>query len=568
MSAGLPSRRDQKLIELLPNPVEAGSGIIHGVRLIRRAWLGLRVHADAYRQAPLAYLQAMGWRLCGLKVRSRNRIAPLAGRSPRAYALWIARQQPFAPRTGNGLQDHPGIIPVVDCRSGIGIEETLASIGHESRAIEPILIGGAPYPNCRQVDQPHQLASILPGRGAWICPMKAGDLLGASALDAYAAAIEAAPQSGIIYADDDLIGDDRIRCRPHFKPQWNPDLFTNHDYVTGAFVAFAEPANMEGLPNSDWERELLDRLLHLGKMPVHLPSLLHHRKSRPEPSVPAVPSDPLQSPPTVSAIIPTRNQVGLLSKCVEGVQQANYPNIELLIVDNGSDDPAALSYLSELEGQDIRVLRRPGPFNFSVLNNEAVRHVSGSVLCFLNNDVEMVDRAWLSLIVRQAIRPEIGAVGAMLLYPDRTIQHAGVYLGIGGGAGHGHRFLSENESGYFNRARLPQQVSAVTAACMVVEREKFLAVGGFDETLFPVAFNDVDLCLKLNGRGWQSFYEPRAKLIHHESKSRGSDSAKGNRTRFAGELAALKAKWGTDRNCDPFHHPQLSPFSEQFVIAV
>jgi GT2 family glycosyltransferase len=156
----------------------------------------------------------------------------------------------------------------------------------------------------------------------------------------------------------------------------------------------------------------------------------------------------------------------------------------------------------------------------------------------------------------------------MLLYPDRTIQHAGVYLGIGGGAGHGHRFLAENESGYFYRARLPQLVSAVTAACMVVEREKFLAVGGFDESLFPVAFNDVDLCLKLNSRGWQSFYEPRAKLIHHESKSRGSDRAKGNRARFASELAALKAKWGTDRHCDPFHHPQLSPFSEQFVIAV
>jgi GT2 family glycosyltransferase len=189
-------------------------------------------------------------------------------------------------------------------------------------------------------------------------------------------------------------------------------------------------------------------------------------------------------------------------------------------------------------------------------------------LCFLNNDIEMVDDAWLAFLVQQAQRPEIGAVGARLLYPDGTIQHAGVFTGIGGGAGHGHRFQHKDDPGYFDRARLPQQVSAVTAACLVVARDKFLAVGGFDETDFPVAFNDVDLCLKLNARGWQSFYEPRATLIHHESKSRGSDSAKGNRVRFAGELSALKSKWRTDVNPDPYHHPQLSPFSEQFLVAV
>ena len=161
-----------------------------------------------------------------------------------------------------------------------------------------------------------------------------------------------------------------------------------------------------------------------------------------------------------------------------------------------------------------------------------------------------------------------GGVGARLLYPDGTIQHAGVFTGIGGGAGHAHRFLRADETGYFNRARLPQRVSAVTGACLVVAREKFLSVGGFDEDHFPVAFNDVDLCLKLNSRGWQSFYEPRATLIHHESKSRGKDRSRMDRARFAGELAALKQVWNTDKLRDPFHHPNLSPFSEQFLIAV
>jgi len=164
--------------------------------------------------------------------------------------------------------------------------------------------------------------------------------------------------------------------------------------------------------------------------------------------------------------------------------------------------------------------------------------------------------------------PDIGAVGARLLYPDGTIQHAGVFTGIGGGAGHAHRFVGGGEEGYFERARLPQRVSAVTGACMVVARDKFLAVGGFNEEHFPVAFNDVDLCLKLNRAGWQSFYEPRSTLIHHESKSRGSDRLRINRARFAGELAALKAVWHTDQFRDPYHHPHLSPFCEQFLVGV
>jgi GT2 family glycosyltransferase len=281
-----------------------------------------------------------------------------------------------------------------------------------------------------------------------------------------------------------------------------------------------------------------------------------------------MPVEPIVDAPPVSAIIPTRNQAQLLRSCIEGLAAADYPQVEIIVVDNGSDEPEALDYLARLEARGCKVLRRPGPFNFSRLNNDAVQHTAGSMLCFLNNDVEMIDRSWLSLMVRQAMRPEIGAVGAMLLYPDHTIQHAGVYLGIGGGAGHAHRFLAENDPGYFERARLPQLVSAVTAACMVVARDKFLAVGGFEEALFPVAFNDVDLCLKLNSCGWQSFYEPRARLVHHESKSRGLDSWGPNRARFAGELAALKAKWHTDRGPDPFHHPQLSPYSEQFVVAV
>lgn len=277
---------------------------------------------------------------------------------------------------------------------------------------------------------------------------------------------------------------------------------------------------------------------------------------------------PPQQAGSVGVVVPTRNHPELLRRCVQGVREANYDGIRLTIVDNGSDDRETLAYLKGIEDEGVEVLRRPGPFNYSALNNAAVKGLKTDFVCFLNNDVEMLDRDWLKMLVSHASREDIGAVGARLLYPDGTIQHAGVFTGIGGGAGHGHRFLREDEAGYFNRARLPQRVSAVTGACLVVARERFMAVGGFDEVEFPVAFNDVDLCLKLNSRGWQSFYEPRATLIHHESKSRGNDRAKANRARFAGELAALKRKWRTDECGDPYHNPNLSPFCEQFLIAL
>jgi O-antigen biosynthesis protein len=536
--------------------------------MLLRAWLTLRVHADAFRSDPLAYLQAVGWRLRGLKVRSRNRIAPLAGGSPHAYALWIAKHEPSSLNRvrQEGLSPAP-IVPVIDCRFGGDILATLESLANAEGDTRPILIGGPPGSAHRLIDRPDQLPAILPVEGAWLCPLVAGDQLAPGAIEAYAAAA-AISGSKIVYADDDLIDDEGLRYAPHFKPDWNPDLFDHHDFVSGASIVFVAHDRLPSLHNDPWAKEVVLAALEDGSSPVHLPLMLHHRRSRPMPSVPAEALEPLQDAPAVTAIIPTRNQAALLRNCVEGLINADYPKVELLVVDNGSDDADALGYLSQLEERGHKLLRRPGPFNYSALNNEAVTHASGSMLCLLNNDVEMTDRSWLGALVRQALRPEIGAVGPMLLYPDRTIQHAGVYLGIGGGAGHAHRFQAENESGYFERARLPQIVSAVTAACMVVSRHKFLAVGGFDQEMFPVAFNDVDLCLKLNSRGWQSFYEPRARLVHHESKSRGLDSEKSNRTRFAGELTALKAKWHTDRNCDPFHNPHLSRFSEQFVVAI
>jgi GT2 family glycosyltransferase len=448
------------------------------------------------------------------------------------------------------------------------LAQTLDSIKAAGLIVEPILVGGPVSAAMYRVGRPRDLANAMASSPQWLLPINAGDTLATGALTAYAEIAPEATDSSVVYADDDLLLE-RRRVSPHFKPDWNPELFEHHDYVTGSSIVRADRDMLARLPDEGWAEALTRSAIERGSHPVHIKRLLHHRRSRPRPIPPEMLVQALESPePNVTAIIPTRNEHQLLRACIRGLKTARYPRIETIIVDNGSNDPATLSYLADLEREGAKVLRMPGPFNYSALNNAAVRHANGDLLCFLNNDVETEDARWLALLVRHAVRPDIGAVGARLLYPDGTIQHAGVFTGIGGGAGHAHRFQRADDPGYFSRALLPQRVSAVTAACMVVAREKFLAVGGFDEENFPVAFNDVDLCLKLNRRGWQSFYEPRSTLIHHESKSRGSDRARRNRERFAGELAALKRVWNTDQFVDPYHHPNLSPFCEQFLVAL
>lgn len=520
----------------------------------------------------MAYLKAVYWRLRGLRVRSRNQFATLMGHSPSAYALWIARSEPRLLGSLRAAAAQAGSIirPIVDCsgRPAAAAAATYQSIAQAGPALEPIVVGSDHSDNMAQAQRPAaDLSRFIQPEGSWICIVPAGDQLAEQALAIYSRAVLDNPDSWVIYADDDLLVDGERRA-PHFKPSWNPELFENHDFMTGAAVVRVTQELLIDLPDENWSALLIKRAA-ARSLPVHVPAVLHHRQARPQPLVPKDRKPRLQAQcPLVSVIVPTRDQASLLRACVEGVRRTAYPEIELIIVDNDSSEATALDYLDELRRAGISVRCIPGPFNYSALNNAAAKQAAGDVLCFLNNDVEIVGDDWLSLLVGHAMRDDIGAVGARLLYPDGTIQHAGVVTGVGGGAAHAHRFLRENDAGYFQRHQLPQRVTAVTGACLAVEKAKFEAVGGFDEEQFPVAFNDVDLCLKLNSRGWQAFYEPRAALIHHESKSRGKDSLIENRARFAAELEALKRSWGTDRLRDPYHHPQLSPFCEQFLVAV
>jgi GT2 family glycosyltransferase len=267
-----------------------------------------------------------------------------------------------------------------------------------------------------------------------------------------------------------------------------------------------------------------------------------------------------------TVVIPTRNRLALLKKCIESIEPAiRNANARVLIVDNDSTDSGTLAYLSELEGATARVVRVQGPFNYARLNNVAAEIAESEYLCLLNNDIEASDDGWLGEMLSRAAPPDVGAVGALLLYPTGIVQHGGVVLGCNFAATHAFNDRVANDPGYGDMLRVAHECSAVTAACMVTRRADYLAVGGMDEIRFPINFNDVDYCLKLRAAGKRIVWTPHARLIHAESASRGSD-VKRERTRlFERELASLRIRWGESLIDDPFYSPVLSldpvPFS-------
>jgi len=533
-------------------------------RKIANAWLIALVHFDAFRAKPQAYLTAAKWWIRRKRVRARGQFAPLLSRSPRAYTLW-ALQHDESERSYSRRDARPPIVALIyasgesDARH---LDLTKQNLMAEGLAF--LVIGDGQTPALGDA-----IASIDWTADPWLLPIAAGDRIAAGAADAYRGAI-AGRSARILYADDDLLVGHR-RSKPHFKPDWNSELFQYHDHLTGSCIVHGTRADLEAVVGkADWPAQLVAAVAsgEADGAPFHLREMLHHRRQRLIPQLPARPAVIDRDLPPLSIIVPTRNRVDLLRTCLDGVARADYPQVHVIVVDNDSDDPETLAYLAALDRARHRVLPHAGPFNYSAINNRAAAEAQGRLLCLLNNDIEMTDPHWLAILATQAMRPDVGAVGAQLLYPDGRIQHAGVVIGVGNAAGHAHRFLKPDEEGYFHRHRLPQFTMAVTAACLVVERDKFMAVGGLNERDFAVAFNDVDLCLRLNQRGWQSLYEPRARLIHHESVSRGLDQDPVGAARFAGELSALKRLWKTDEIFDPFHHPQLSRASEQFAVAL
>ena len=532
------------------------------------AILRAAVHIDALRLSPAAYLRCTWWWVMGKKLRARMHLAPLLARSPRAYRLWQIREDRLGDQREKIASNAPPIYALIG--EGDGTDATLKSCTREGiKAIDFSNTGG--------------LVDLDLEESSWVLPLESGDILARGAGALYrAAALNAHATTHVIYSDDDLLDHTGERTSPHLKPDWNSELFRHFDYLTGSALLRLSHLRDVSKHGSDWASSLTEQAVTSceieGGKPQHLSHILHHRRTRPSPRLPLAPAQPAnpQTPlPKVSVIVPTRNRLDLLRVCLAGLAQTEYPSpVEVIVIDNGSDDRETLAYLASLDADFAKVHRDDGPFNYAALNNRAVELATGDLLCFLNNDIEIGACDWLTIMARQAVRDKVGAVGARLLYPNGLIQHAGVVTGIGGAAAHAHRMLRPDEEGYFHRHSLPQIVTAVTAACMVVRRDRFEAVGGFDADHFAVSFNDVDLCLRLGQRGWRSFYEPRATLIHHESVTRGLDRDSKGAARQAREVQALQERWhtGFDRagaareSKDPFHHPGLSLLSEHFVL--
>ncbi|HEX2558771.1 glycosyltransferase family 2 protein, partial [Phenylobacterium sp.] len=273
--------------------------------------------------------------------------------------------------------------------------------------------------------------------------------------------------------------------------------------------------------------------------------------------------------PRVSLIVPTRDRAELLRACAHGVlSRTDYPALELLIVDNGSVQPATHQLFDELKADPrVRVIEDPSPFNYSRLNNLAAREAKGQVLVLLNNDIDVIGPGWLRELVGQALRPDVGAVGARLLFADGRVQHAGIALGIAGVASYYHPFVAREARGYRDALVLAREVSAVTGACLALRREVYEQVGGLEEEHLAVAFNDVDLCLKIRETGLRVVVTPFAELHHYESASRGRDRSAEHRERYAKEAAYMRQRWGRVLDEDPFYNPNFSRRSGGFKLA-
>nr|MDZ8022213.1 glycosyltransferase [Nostoc sp. SerVER01] len=449
--------------------------------------------------------------------------------------------------------------------------------------------------------------------GEFIALLDHDDLLTPDALYETALLLNKHPEADMIYSDEDKIDDNGKLRDPFFKPDWCPDSFLSRMYTCHLGVYRRDLVNAIGGFRVGYEGsqdyDLVLRLTEKTTKIFHIPKILYHWRIHPQSAA----SKPDQKPyaviaaekalvdalarrredgqvtPTrnfaghyiirytikdyqlVSIIIPTRDLGDILDKCLTSIfENTTYPNYEVILIDNGSQEENTANVISkwqQKESSRFQCYRLDIPFNYSRINNYAVNQAKGDYLLFLNNDIEVITPDWIDAMVEQAQRPSIGAVGALLLYPDNTIQHAGVIMGIGGVAGHSHKYYPADCPGYFDQILTVNNYSAVTAACLMCRRETFEAIGGFEEEL-AVAFNDIDLCLKIVEKGYRNIYLPHVLLYHHESKSRGHEDTPAKQARFIKEIMYMQSKWKEFMEHDPCYSPNLSRQVEDFSISV
>ncbi len=448
--------------------------------------------------------------------------------------------------------------------------------------------------------------------GEFVALLDHDDLLAETALYRVAQALNQKSSYDVIYSDEDKIDEDGRRYDPYFKPDWMPDLFNCQNFVSHLGVYRKKVVDSVGGFQVGYEgAQDWDLMMRISEVVpydniTHLPFILYHwraiqgstAKAKSEKSYAEIAQERtiqdhfkrinirvnLQAEPhgfwrvqyllngnfpKVSIIIPTKNHADILKRCITSViEKTTFPNYEILVIDNGSSEKETLDYLYNLQDNNLaRILEFPKAFNYSAINNFGVHQSKGEVVVLLNNDTEIISNNWLEEMVSLAIRPDTGAVGAKLYYPDDTIQHAGVILGIMGVANHAYLNQPRTTLGQMGRAMLTQNYSAVTGACLAVEKRKFLEVGGLNESDLKVAFNDIDFCIKLLMAGYHNVWTPYAELYHYESASRGYEDTPEKQERFNNEVLYMLDKWQDFLKNDPAYNLNLSLEVTNFDLA-
>jgi len=452
--------------------------------------------------------------------------------------------------------------------------------------------------------------------GEYVGVLDHDDELAEQALFWFVDEIQSHADAAILYCDEDKLDEQGLRTDPLFKPDWNPALILAQNYVSHFTLyrrgvierAGGFRVGFEGSQDHD----LLLRCAELVEASRirHIPRILYHWRSHAgststdlgleakpyawEAGARAIQDHldwagaaatvrraagqfyridyaPPSPAPKVAVVIPTALRLELVERCIASIlRDTTYPNVEFVVAADRSHSEAASKrkFIDRLK-QDARVrllMHDERPFNYSRTNNRAVRETDAPIICFVNDDVEVITHDWLEKLVARVSMKGVGAAGAMLYYPGNTIQHAGVILGMGGVAGHAFLNIPRGKQGYYGRAILEQDLSCVTAACMAVRREAFDAINGFDEQL-AVAFNDVDLCIRLRQQHWRIIWTPTVEMYHHESASLGQHSAPHRHAQFEREVKLMRDRWGDVLDADPFFNPNLSLTSFQYKLA-
>lgn len=438
--------------------------------------------------------------------------------------------------------------------------------------------------------------------GEFVGLMDHDDLLAPNAFYEIISALEKDKEADAVYTDEDKVTTDLSEhFQPHLKPDFNLDLLRSNNYICHFFVVRRSIVEQVGGFRREYDGaqdyDFIFRCVEKARKVAHVPEILYHWRTHKASTADNPASKmyafeagkraieahlkrtgtkgivshtkdlgfyrvqyPVQGQPLVSIIIPNKDEKESLQACLKSIEEkTTYPNYEILIIENNSTSDEIFRYYKELsQNPKIRLLRWKKEFNYAAINNFGARQAKGDYLLFLNNDVTVITPQWLEEMLGTCQRQEVGAVGVKLLYPDNTIQHAGCVIGIGGIAGHMFVNMPAERTGYLHKASLLQDMSAVTAACMIIKKDIFQQVGGFTEKL-AVAFNDVDLCLKVNRASCLVVYNPYAQLYHMESKTRGAEDNKQKVRRFQEEIEYMRCQWlDILKNGDPYYNKNLS----------